>query len=232
MNKFLFILFFICGFTRVSGQLDSLAVEINDSLYFEDQFYVGMFYNALTQQPGETGQSKLSYGAMGGFIKDLPINRERYIALGVGVGLAYQSINSDLRARELSTGRIVYNQVAPGITYRRNTLSFASVEFPVEFRWRGSTPVKYRFWRVYAGVKFNYNLGARSSFVTSDYKEVFSNSDVNDWMYGAYFTFGYNTWNFYFYYQLNPLFRDGTFTGAGESIQSRSLQLGLIFYIL
>ena len=232
MNRFLVFLLVFAGVFPVRGQLDSLAAEINDTRYFEDQFYVGMYYNALSQQPGETGQSKLSYGVMGGFIKDLPVNSQRSLALGIGVGMAYQSINSDLRARELSTGRIVYNQVAPDVAYRRNTLSFPSVEFPLEFRWRGSTPVKYRFWRVYAGMKFNYNLGAKSSFITPEFKEVFSNGDVNDWIYGTYLTFGYNTWNFYFYYQLNPIFKDGTYTGAGESIKSRSLQLGLIFYIL
>lgn len=232
MKKLLILLVFSTFSLTAVAQLDSLAVEINDSLYFEDQFYVGMFYNALVDQPGETGQNKLSYGVQGGFIKDLPFNKQRSLAVGIGVGLAYQSINNDLRARQLSTGRIVYNQVAPGIDYRRNTMSFASVEFPFELRWRGSTPFKYRFWRIYAGLKASYNLGARSSFVTADYKESFKNDDMNDWMYGTYLSFGYNTWNFYVYYQLNPLFSDNTYTGSGEEILSRSLQVGLIFYIL
>lgn len=232
MKKLLLVLVFLSGCYNLSAQLDSLAAEINDTRYFEDQFYIGVFYNALTQQPGETGQNKLSYGLQGGFIKDLPINRKRTLAFGVGVGAAYQSINNDLRARQLSTGRIVYNKVAPGLDYRRNTLSFASVEFPLELRWRGSTASTYRFWRVYGGLRVNYNLGARSSFVTADYKESFSNEDLNDWMYGTYLSLGYNTWNFYFYYQLNGLFRDAITTGSGEAIESRSLKLGLIFYVL
>ena len=232
MKKLLVALVVMLSLAPLRAQLDSLAIEINDSLYVEDQFYIGMFYNALTGQPGETGQSKLSYGFQGGFIKDLPINRDRTIAVGIGVGMAYQSINNDLRARKLSTGRIIYNQVAPGLNYRRNTLSFASVEFPLEIRWRGSSAVKYRFWRVYGGFKVNYNLGARSTFVTSNNKESFSNDNVNDWLYGTYLTFGYNTWNFYIYYQLNPLFENNTFTGEGEEIQSRSLAVGLQFYIL
>ncbi|THD69031.1 PorT family protein [Robertkochia marina] len=232
MKKLLWCLLFLTASYASHAQLDSLAAEINDTRYFEDQFYLGMFYNALTNQPGETGQSKLSYGFQGGFIKDLPVNKRRSFGFGLGIGMAYQSINNDLRARQLSTGLIVYNQVAPGLSYRRNTLSFASVEIPLEIRWRASTAVKYKFWRIYGGVKLNYNLGARSTFVTSDTKESFSNDDVNDLMYGTYLSFGYNTWNFYLYYQLNPLFKDNVFTGEGEEIASRSLNLGLIFYIL
>lgn len=216
----------------VFGQLDSLAVQINDEKYFEDQFYVGVYYNALLDQPTDIGQSKLSYGVHGGVIKDLPLNKSRTVALGLGAGLAYQSINTELRARKLSNGSIVYNPVAPGLTYRRNTISFASAELPVELRWRASSPTKYKFWRVYAGFKFNYVMEARSGFVTQDVKEGFKNDDVNSWLYGTYLTFGYNTWNFYIYYQLNTLFEDGVSTASEEPIDSRSLQVGLMFYVL
>jgi hypothetical protein len=75
-------------------------------------------------------------------------------------------------------------------------------------------------------------MGPRSGFVTRDVKESFKNDDLNSWLYGTYLTFGYNTWNFYIYYQLNSLFEDGVFTGAGEAIESRSLQVGLMFYVL
>lgn len=232
MKKLLLPAVLLLFLTPVSGQLDTLASRINDEKYFEDQFYIGIYYNALLDQPEGVGQSKLSYGFHGGVIKDLPLNSARTVALGVGAGFEYQSVSTELRARQLSTGQIVYNPVAPGLTYRRNTIAIASVEFPLELRWRGSSPTRYKFWRVYGGFKFNYVLGARSGFVTPDVKESFKNDDLNSWLYGTYMAFGYNTWNFYIYYQLNDLFRDDVFTASGNPINSGSLQVGLMFYIL
>lgn len=226
------LLVFLFCLTNVWGQVDSIAAKINDQKYFEDQFYMGVYYNALLDQPEDIGQSKLSYGVQAGFIKDLPINASRTVAIGIGAGLAYQSISTELRARKLSTGAVVYNPVAPGLNYRRNTLALASVELPLELRWRDSSPTRYKFWRVHGGFKLNYVLGARSAFVTQDVKEQFENDDLNSWLYGTYLAFGYNTWNFYIYYQLNDLFQDGVVTAAGESINSSSLQVGLMFYIL
>lgn len=231
MKKYLLLplLFFSVSAT---AQLDTIAAALDDSRYFEDQFYLGLYYNALLDQPDETGQNKLSYGFMGGFIKDLPLNATRTLALGIGAGMSFQAISSDLRARQLSTGRVVYNEVAPVIDYKRNSLNITAVEFPLEFRWRDSSPVKYKFWRVHGGVKLSYVLTARSAFVRTEYKEAFSNPDVNDWFYGGYLAFGYNTWNFYVYYQLNSIFKEGVETGFGTPVDSRSLHAGLIFYIL
>ena len=33
-----------------------------------------------------------------------------------------------------------------------------SIGFPIEFRWRTSTPYSHKFWRIYTGVKPTYTL--------------------------------------------------------------------------
>jgi len=45
------------------------------------------------------------------------------------------------------------------------------------------------------------------------------------------FTFGYNVFNFSFYYSLNPLF-DGTLEDENTPVNLVPLKIGLMFYIL
>jgi len=71
-----------------------------DEKYLEDQFYLGVTYNFLLNQPPTVGQQSLSYGLRGGFIKDIPLNTERTVALGLGVGYGGYSYYSNLVATE------------------------------------------------------------------------------------------------------------------------------------
>jgi hypothetical protein len=49
-------------------------------------------------------------------------------------------------------------------------------------------------------------------------------------LYGVYLSGGYNTINLYAYYGLNPLFKSAVVNG--QQVDFKSLQLGIIFYIL
>jgi len=54
---------------------------------------------------------------------------------------------------------------------------------------------------------------------------------LNTWQYGLTLSVGYNTWNGYIYYGLNPIFDSISSTNA-QSIEMNALKIGLIFYIL
>src|SRR5690606_33172075 len=98
LKAFKFIIFFFCciGSSLVWGQQDTIVVVEPDTNYFEDQFYFGVNYNVLVGAPEGIGQNSFSSGIMGGFIKDLPINKRRNIGFGLGVGLSINTIYSDL----------------------------------------------------------------------------------------------------------------------------------------
>ena len=87
---FLFLLFLN---SIIWAQQDSLFVVEPDDKYVEDQFYFGINYNLLVSAPDNASQSSFSYGIMGGFIKDIPINKRRNIGFGIGVGLSFNAIN-------------------------------------------------------------------------------------------------------------------------------------------
>ena len=58
-----------------------------DSLYREDQFYVGFTYNLLLDTPDGVSQNKFSSGFTGGFQRDMPINKKRTMAIATGLAI-------------------------------------------------------------------------------------------------------------------------------------------------
>jgi hypothetical protein len=228
--------FFIGGFLFISWA--STAQVYPDSVlrgtkYLEDQFYIGLTYNFLIDKPENVNQRNLSYGLQAGIIKDIPINKSRTTALGIGVGYGVYSYYSNLRAKETPTD-FEYNIITDIDSLKRNKVETHMLEMPLEFRWRNSNAVDYKFWRIYAGVKLGYVMGGRSKYIsnkTNNERTSFYNSDIRRFQYGLTFNFGYNTFNVHAYYALNNLFEDGT-TVEGTDITIKPLRIGLIFYIL
>jgi len=58
-----------------------------------------------------------------------------------------------------------------------------------------------------------------------------NNPDFEKLQYGLTLSVGYNTWNAYLYYALNPIFKEEAKINA-ESIHINAIKIGLIFYIL
>ncbi len=232
------LLFFFAWTGSAQSTSDSIPM---DNRYLEDQFYIGITYNFLLDQPDNVSQRNLSYGLQAGFVKDIPLNEGRTRALGIGVGYGIYSYYSNLFAQE-SSDAINYSIVESG-EFKRNKLENHMIELPIEFRWRNSTATEYKFWRVYGGIKLSYLLGARSKFlsdaeidsdglVTTVARRItFSNTNVSKFQYGLTINLGYNTFNVHAYYALNNLFDDGVQVN-GQDITMTPLRLGFIFYIL
>ena len=201
-----------------------------DSLYREDQFYIGMTFNTLQNKPSGLTQNKLSTGFSAGFLRDMPVNKKRTVAIASGVGLTYNNYNQNLAIYK--SGEIqVYSIIGPETSFDKNKFSQLLVDVPIEFRWRTSTYESYKFWRIYGGLKFSYLIYDRSVFTDAQGKIFFTgNKDFNKFQYGAYVSTGYNTINLYVYYGLNSLFKSAQIDG--RPIDMTSLNIGIIFYIL
>lgn len=227
---------FFVGFLLVSLVSSAQIVPdsvLSDSRYLEDQFYIGLTYNFLLKKPDNVNQRNLSYGLQGGFIKDIPINKSRTTAIGIGLGYGVYSYYSNLRAIE-TTDDFEYRVITDTDSLKRNKVETHMLELPLEVRWRNSTASEYKFWRLYAGVKLGYVVGGRSKYIsnkTNNERASFYNGDIRRFQYGLTFNFGYNTFNLHAYYALNGLFNDGV-TVDGTVISIKPLRIGLIFYIL
>jgi len=217
-------------FSQETTTLEGAPKVKIDSLYREDQFYFGFTYNTLTNKPEGLSQSKLSTGFSLGFLRDMPINKKRTVAIASGIGFSYNNYNQNLAIYK-SDQAPTYSIIDPETTFNKNKFSQVLVEVPIEFRWRTSTYESHKFWRIYGGFKLSYLLHDRSIFQDDQGKIIVtSNKDFNKLLYGTYISAGYNTINVYAYYGLNSLFKSAKI--EGEPIAMKSLNIGIIFYIL
>ena len=211
---------------------DSLQAPIEDLLYREDQIYFSVTYNLLMDPPSGMTSRGLTGGLNLGFLRDMPINESRNIAFAVGLGWSYDHYGHNLFIGEDSSGNSIYRILDGKVVYTDNHFSMAVVEVPIEFRWRTSTAKDYKFWRIYGGARLGYAYYYKSTFVQSgnnvNQTEI---PEFNPVRISATLSFGYDTFNFFASYSINPFFKDA-YTVNGEKIDLRTLKVGLIFYLL
>ncbi|WP_298493430.1 porin family protein [uncultured Algibacter sp.] len=229
--KYIFAtLYFLTHITICFAQ-ESKIKEV-DSLYKEDQFYASVTYNLLGNKPSALNQSGFSLGFHLGMMKDIPINKSRDIAIGIGLGYSANSFNQDFLINKSSDNNFNYSIIEDSGTYTKNKFSIHLIEIPIEFRWRTSTPTDYNFWRIYTGFKFGYVLTNSSKYIGDLGDLKYTNiKDFNKFQYGLTLSAGYNTWNIFLYYSLNPIFSQDVKIND-ENIDMNAIKIGLIFYIL
>ncbi|MDC0177860.1 PorT family protein [Polaribacter sp.] len=196
--------------------------------YADDQFYLSITYAQFYQQPSPIFKSNFSYSLSAGLIKDLILNKQGTISVAGGVGYGFDFFNHKLKVEELNNVTIFSSD--PSI--KENLFTSHNLEFPLELRWRTSTAQKYDFWRVYAGIKFLYNISNKFQFDapsnrTLKYENVLSYKKIQ---YGLTLSAGYDAFNINVFYGLTPIFENGTING--EEIRTKVLKFGLIFYFL
>lgn len=224
MKKLFSILLTILSFS-LYAQKDSL--RLGDK-YLEDQLYITISYNQLFNQPNAVIGSGFSYGLNTGYIRDISLIKSGKLALGVGIGYAFDSFNHGYKITSQNNTVIV--DADPSIV-TTSKLKLHSLEFPFEIRWRTSNANKYKFWRIYTGFKISYNLKNTLEYTSNSVLNEYSNIErFNKIQYGLTVSAGYSTFNFSLYYGLTPLLKSSTL--GTNPINTKVLKLGLIFYIL
>lgn len=216
MQKLNFLLLLIGGF--------AFSQTPADSLYREDQIYASVGYPLLIGTPEGLTQNKLSHTFSLGFVRDIPINTARNLAFGLGLGLNYNVVYTNLQFTDnVEVSTYVSSEVI-------NQWSILDAEIPLEFRWRSSTPKNYQFWRVYAGMVGYYSLSAKQRTRTA-FTDSFSPLSVQNFRMALRLNVGNNTWNLTYTHPINSLFNLDKFTQNKSFSQIKTSKLGLIFYI-
>lgn len=220
------------GFSQSEITVGSTKKTALDSLYREDQFYAGFTFNLLWNTPSGISQSGFSGGLHLGYTRDMPINKRRNVAIGLGLGYSINTYGQNLFIGEdIETGESIFSNL-DGIDFDKNKFITHLVEAPLEFRWRTSVPDTHKFWRIYTGLRIGYLYYFDAKFEQPGNQVRQTKIDELDrWRVGATFTFGWNTFNFHFYYSLNPLFNGDARIG-NERVGLNAAKIGLMFYIL
>lgn len=228
-----YILLFLILPVNASAQEDTSIPQVLDSLYREDQIYIGITYNIVTGQPAGIQSSQFSGGFHTGFIRDFPLNQRRNIALGAGLGWSIDTYGHNLFVGQEIDSENTRFQILDRnrVDFDTNRFTTQSIDLPLQFRWRTSTAESYKFWRVYTGLRPAYVYYFQSKFEQDG--NTYRESDIPEFerfRLGATFTFGYNTFNFNFYYSLNSFFKGASVNE--ETLDLRTFQIGLMFYLL
>ncbi|MEM7085175.1 MAG: porin family protein [Bacteroidota bacterium] len=224
-------LLFLCVISMTAQ--DSIPAADLDHRYREDQFYAGVTYNLLASVPSNVNLNGVSGGVHFGFLRDMPINEDRDLAFALGAGLSFDQFGYNLFIGEDANENTIFRVLDSSIEFNTSRFSTATVEVPLEFRWRTSTPQTFKFWRIYGGVRVGYTYWYRAFF--SQTNNQVSQTKIPEFdrlRLGATLNFGYSTFNFYAYYSINPFFKNAIIEETGESLDFRTLKLGVIFYIL
>ena len=235
-TRSLLLILALCSIQVTFGQ-QAPEGEVQDSLelddrYREDQFYAGVTYNVPIALPSGGTIRGVSGGINFGYLRDMPVNKQRNVAFAAGLGLSFDQYGQNLFINEDASGSTIYQVLDEDFDYNSNRLSVYTIDLPIEFRWRTSTAAYEKFWRVYFGVRFGYAFHNQSKLKVSGNQTVIK--DINEFepfRTGLTVSLGYSTFNFYGYYELRPFFSGAT-TTAGEMVDFKTLKIGLIFYIL
>lgn len=203
------------------------TIKVSDPFYREDQFYIGITHSMLMQKPQGLTQRSISLGTSFGFLRDIPVNKQRTVAIAPGAGLAFYNLrhNLVLLTDEGMPSFVIENDV------NKNVQKLTYLEIPVEFRWRTSKMHSHKFWRVYTGIKYSYLLNSKIKYEGIYGKtETKKNALLTQSNLGVYVTAGFNTWNFYAYYGFKPLYKKGMVDA--EKNYFNMVNVGLMFYIL
>tara|TARA_R110002049_G_scaffold70367_4_gene181812 strand:+ start:2803 stop:3579 length:777 start_codon:yes stop_codon:yes gene_type:complete len=232
-SNFLIFTFIILLLPQLNyGQEPSSEVE-GDSLYREDQFYIGATYNLILNAPEDVNIRGLSGGIQFGYMRDMPINKRRNLAVAVGAGFSFDDFGQNLFIGETENEETIFTVLLDEeVNYDRNRFGMSVIEAPIEFRWRTSTRETYKFWRIYAGLRVGYAFRYKSVFKQPDNNVNQTKiPEFDPVRLGATLSFGYNTFNFFAYYSINPFFKDAV-TTDGQNVEFKTIKIGLMFYIL
>ena len=216
MQKQCFLLLLIASF--------ALAQSPADSFYREDQIYVSIGYPLLIDTPEGLTQNKLSHTFSLGFVRDMPINSARNLAFGLGLGLNYNVVYTNLQfTDDIKSTTFVSGDVI-------NQWNSVDAEIPIEFRWRSSTPTNYQFWRIYAGVVGYYSLSAKQR-TRAALTESISSLSVQNFRLALRLNVGNNSWNLTYTHPIDSFFDFDKSTQNKSLSQLKTAKLGLVFYI-
>ena len=202
----------------------SLAQLPVDSSYREDQIYASIGYPLLISKPEGLTQNKLSHTFSLGFIRDMPINRTRNLAIGLGLGLNYNVVYTNLQfIDDMNKSIFVSSDLI-------NLWRSLNAEIPLELRWRSSTPTNYQFWRIYAGLVGHYSLMAKQSTRTA-ITETINSLSVQKFRLALRLSIGNNTWNLTYAHPIDSFFDFDKSTQNKSVSELKTAKMGLIFYI-
>ena len=212
-------------FTSSFLQSQNIPKDEELEFYREDQIYFGTSLMLIKSNQEDLKARGLPRHFQFGIIRDMPLIKSGKLSTGLGLGISFERFTTNL----IRSASGLYSLDLNNNIYNPLSISVQSFEIPISIRWRNSSNRDFAFWRVYGGIKVNWNYRIKakqnSNFLTigEELKKFGTN---------AYLSFGYNTWNFYLSSPIVSTFDFLNSTQNNSTIKIAPLKVGLIFFML
>ena len=214
MFRKLYLIYFLFFVNLTLSQVSS------PDFYREDQFYFSLYYNSIKNGVEELKENEFSSSLNFGFLRDIPLNRSGKFSLGIGVGVGFNSLNNNLYLNKNILSYLDNNNI------EKNKFNYSEIQFPIEIRLRNSSIDNYRFWRLYAGLKYSRILKSKYKFKDPIQSFSTDQTNINRDQLGITLNIGFNTWNLGVYKSVKPFFSSSNFSDL------KLFKVGLVFYVL
>ena len=159
-------------------------------------FYnINFYYNSLKNGVEEFKENKFSSSINFGFIRDIPLNKSGKFALGIGLGLGFNSYNNNLKINQINNN-LNFEFLENQREYDKNKFLSSEIQIPLEIRLRNSSINTYKFWRFYAGIKYSRLLSSKYKFDSENIKYQIDDIQLNPEKIGLTINSGFNAWRF------------------------------------
>ena len=202
------------------------ADQQSDSIFYrDDQIYFGASLLLLKTNQDNFKMRGLSRHFQFGLMRDIPLIKSGKLSSGLGLGISFEKFTTNLIPSENG----VYSFDLENNINNFFSVSVKSFEIPFAIRWRNSSNLDYAFWRIYGGIKINWNFQIRAK-ENLNFETI--NQEINNIVTNAFVSFGYNTWNFYLSYPIKSIFNSKIANSNNSSIRISPIKVGLIFFVL
>jgi hypothetical protein len=188
----------------------------------KDRLVIDLSVDMLFNKPDSLKVKVFSRGLNAYFMYDVVIAKSHFsFAPGLGIGTNNYYINSSIVSDTNKTYTIPINKDI--YDYKKNKISVAYVDIPVELRFRSKPNEKGTSWKLGAGFKAGINISNKWKYKGADLSadptdvnkddvkwKQFNLDNIQKFRYGVTLRGGYGMVNAFVYYSLSDLFKSGS----------------------
>lgn len=188
----------------------------------KDRLVFNFSIDMLLKQPDSLKTKFFSRGMDAYFMYDVVMKKSRVsIAPGIGIGTNNYYINSKIVSDSAKTYFVPIDKDV--FSYKKNKISVAYIDIPVELRFRSKPNNNGTSWKLGAGIKVGMNISNKWKYKGADLNADASATDKKDvkwkqynienfekFRYGVFVRGGYGMINAFVYYSLSSMFKSGS----------------------
>ncbi len=213
MKRLLSITFLLASTLLLHGQIEEFINNAEDKK--SDRLMLQFYVDNWLDKPDSIDMEGLSRGFAFYFMHEWKLGNSNF-SIASGTGISAHNIFYDAMIVEDSLNRSVFVPMK-GISYKRNKLTTAYIDIPLEFRFKAKPGKKGNSFKMSVGIKAGYMLNNHTKYVGDGFMlnktekvklKEHNINNISDLRYGVTGRIGIGSLAISGYYALTPLFEE------------------------